>query len=74
VQGSLLKVDLEGLNIKKTNNSITLTDIANFYPLVSFKIVKKAVWFFTRDLECKDKEKLKIGIELLRRRISIQIA
>ena len=68
-----MKADLERLSVSQDNNSITLLDIVDFYPSVSFCMIEKAIWFFASILPKSEKWNLNASLILLKLGISHQI-
>ena len=58
-QASNLKEKLETLDIRKKEVTVAKLDIVAMYPSIQFLIVKKAVEYFSKDLQEKRKRKLK---------------
>jgi tRNA uridine 5-carbamoylmethylation protein Kti12 len=50
IQASGLKKTLESLQITSTKSTIVSIDAVDFYPSIRFKLVKKAVHYFSRNL------------------------
>ena len=74
IQASDLKKEIEGLNITNTNSTIVSIDAENYYPSIKFKLVKKAIYYFSKDLseeniikieDCLDMIKFGMGHTLL---------
>ena len=64
IQASDLKTKLETLNISPANTIISL-DAKDFYPSVHFNLVRKAVQYFSKDLEQNEKETIAICLDMI---------
>ena len=65
-QSSYLKEHLEGLQLKADSCTIISIDAKDYYPSVRFKLVKKAIEFFTKDLPAKEKTTVELGLRLIK--------
>ena len=65
-QASSLKEELEELKISKRQVTIAKLDIVAMYPSIQFKLVRKAVEFFSKSLTKRDKKKIEKCLEMVK--------
>ena len=65
IQSSDLKEKLETLNITKSNSTIVSLDIVSFYPSIKFNVVKKAVQYYSKLLNKKEKKTIDNCLNLI---------
>ena len=61
------------ININKDNNFIASLDITDFYLLVSYKMIKMAIWYFANNFDESEKRRLANSLTLLKFGMSHQI-
>jgi hypothetical protein len=66
IQASDLKAKLETLDIKERNSTVVSIDAVNFYPSIRFKLVKKAVYFFSKNLSEEDQMKIEECLDMIK--------
>jgi hypothetical protein len=65
VQASHLKKQIESLDIRNDRHTIFSLDIEAFYPSVTYGLVERAIEFFSCSLEEKEKETIKVCLEMI---------
>ena len=60
VQATILKEDLEILEINKLDNTLFLLDIEVMYPSIKYKLVEKAVHYLAKKMKLIDKKKTQL--------------
>mgnify|MGYP001787478984 FL=1 len=66
IQASNLKEQLETLGITCNNSTIVSIDAENFYPSVRLKLVRKAVYYFSRNLPEEDQINIEHCLDLIK--------
>jgi hypothetical protein len=66
MQVSDLKEKIETMGITNDNSTIISIDAQNFYPSVKFKLVKKAVKYFAKNLSTEDQNKIETCLEMIK--------
>ena len=65
-QASSLKEELEKINLKKKEVTTAKLDIVNMYPSIQFKLVRKAINYFSKSLSKEEKEKIEDCLEMIK--------
>jgi hypothetical protein len=66
VQASDLKEKTEKMGITSDNSTIVSIDAEDFYPSIKFKLVKKAVKYFAKNLPKDDQDKIEQYLEMVK--------
>jgi GIY-YIG catalytic domain len=66
IQASDLKQKLENMDIRYDNSTIISIDAVDYYPSIKFKLVKKAVYFFSKDLNDEDQMKIEDCLDMIK--------
>jgi GIY-YIG catalytic domain len=66
IQASDLKSKLENLGITCNNSTIVSIDAVDYYPSIKFKLVKKAVHFFSENLQEDDQIKIEECLDMIK--------
>ena len=66
IQAADLKKTLEKLTITNLNSTIVSIDAVDYYPSVRFKLVKKAIHFFSDKLSEEDKTKIEECLDMIK--------
>ena len=66
IQASDLKEKIEKMGITSENSTIVSIDAEEFYPSIKFKLVKKAVNYFAKNLSKEDKNKIEQCLEMVK--------
>jgi hypothetical protein len=66
IQASDLKQKLENMDIKCDNSTIISINAVDYYPSIKFKLVKKAVYFFSKDLNDEDQMKIEDCLDMIK--------
>jgi len=62
-----LKRHLETLNLTATNSTLASIDATKYYTSIRYKLVKKAIEYFSRDLSPEDKATIEIGLSMIQK-------
>ena len=60
-----MKKELESLPLREDNCTIISIDVVNMYPSVRISLIKRAVKYFTKDLEREDKLKINDFLKMI---------
>ena len=66
IQASILKEQIEKLNLKKENTTIISLNIVSMYPSISFRMVEKAVRHYAKTLNKKQKRTIKVCLKMIK--------
>jgi hypothetical protein len=65
IQAVDLKEKIETIGITNENSTIISIDAQDFYPSVKFKLVKKSVKYFAKNLSTDDQNKIETCLEMI---------
>jgi len=66
VQASDLKERLEQLNLRRNDVTVVSIDAVDMYPSIKYKLIKKAVDFFAKDLDDSSKQTINHCLEMVK--------
>lgn len=66
IQASQLKTSLEKLQLKESEVTIVSFDAVEMYPSIKYKLVRKAVQYFAKDLDADARERINVCLEMIK--------